>query len=218
MKRDFLKGLGLEDEVIDKIMAENGKDIEAHKGSNDKLTSDLEAKTKEHSEALKLIEQLKGENAGNEKLQNSIKDYETKLATLTAENEQLKIDKAVEVALLENKAKASDIDYLMFKLKADHKDLSLDENGKVKGIDDIVSGLKTSYANNFESVSKKTYEPNKLPQGKNTNEITKEQFDKMGYSEKLKLYSENKELYQQLQNNNNEQEILNYGKPNNNDC
>lgn len=166
MKRDFLKGLGLEDEVIDKIMAENGKDIETHKGNNDKLTSDLEAKTKEHGEALKLIEQLKSQNAGNEDLQKSITDYEATVAKLTAENEQLKIDKAVEVALLENKAKASDIDYLMFKLKQDHKEIKLDENGKVKGIDDLVSGLKTSYANNFESASKKTYEPNKLPQGK----------------------------------------------------
>lgn len=166
MKRTFLKELGLDDEVIDKIMAENGKDIEAHKGNSDKLTSDLEAKTKEHSEALALIEQLKGENAGNESLQNSIKEYEAKVAALSAENEQLKIDKAVEVALLENRAKASDIDYLMFKLKQDHKEITLDENGKVKGIDDIVNGLKTSYANNFESVSKKAYEPNKLPQGK----------------------------------------------------
>lgn len=168
MKREFLKELGLEDEVINKIMAENGKDIEAHKGNNDKLTADLDAKTKEHSEALALIEQLKGENAGNEKLQSSIKDYETKVAQLTAENAQLKIDKAVEVALLENKAKASDIDYLMFKLKADHKDIALDENGKVKGIDDIIGGLKTSYASNFEGASKKTFEPNKLPEGKPT--------------------------------------------------
>lgn len=166
MKRSFLKELGLDDEVIDKIMDENGKDIEAHKGNNDKLTADLDAKTKEHNEALALIEQLKGENAGNEQLQSSIKDYEAKVAQLTAENEQLKVDKAVEVALLENKAKASDIDYLMFKLKAEHKDLALDDNGKVKGIDDIVSGLKTSYASNFESVGKKVIDPNKLPQGK----------------------------------------------------
>lgn len=165
MKRDWLKELGLENDVIDKIMAENGKDIEAHKGNSDRLTADLDAKTKEHSEALALIEQLKGENAGNEKLQSSIKDYETKLAQLAAENEQLKIDKAVEVALLENKAKASDIDYLMFKLKQDNKEIKLDENGKVKGIDDIVGGLKTAYANNFEGASKKIIEPNKLPQG-----------------------------------------------------
>ena len=31
MKRSFLKELGLESEVIDKIMAENGKDIQKYK-------------------------------------------------------------------------------------------------------------------------------------------------------------------------------------------
>ena len=31
MKREFLEGLGLEKDAIDKIMAENGKDIEAGK-------------------------------------------------------------------------------------------------------------------------------------------------------------------------------------------
>ena len=31
MKRDFLEGLGLEKDVIDKVMAENGKDVEAEK-------------------------------------------------------------------------------------------------------------------------------------------------------------------------------------------
>lgn len=165
MKREFLKELGLEAEVIDKIMAENGKDIEAHKANGDKLTADLTAKTKEHDEALALIEELKTKNAGNEELQKSVADYESKVAQLTAENEQLKVDKAVEIALLENKAKASDIDYLMFKIKAEHKDLTLDENGKVKGIDDIISGAKTAYAGNFEAVSKKKYDPNPLPTG-----------------------------------------------------
>lgn len=168
MERQFLADLGLDKEVIDKIMAENGKDIEKHKGNSDKLTADFNAKDAEHKEALALIEKLKGENAGNEKLQASVKDYETKVAALTEENERLKIDKAVEIALLENKAKAGDIDYLMFKIKAEHKDLALDENGKVKGIDDIISGAKTAYAGNFETVAKKTYEPNKLPKGEPT--------------------------------------------------
>lgn len=165
MKREFLKELGLEAEVIDKIMAENGKDIEAHKANGDKLTADLSAKTKEHDEALALIEELKKNNAGNEALQKSVADYESKVAQLTAENEQLKVDKALEIAFLENKAKASDIDYLMFKIKAEHKDLTLDENGKVKGIDDIINGAKTAYAGNFEAATKKKYDPNPLPQG-----------------------------------------------------
>lgn len=165
MKRSFLEELGLEKEVIEKIMLEHGKAVEASKGDNAKLTADLDGKKKEHAEALALIEKLKGENAGNEKLQTAVKDYESKVAQLTAENQQLKIDKAIELALLENKAKASDIDYLAFKLKQDHKELTLDDNGKIKGIDDIVSGLKTAYASNFEGTSKRAYEPNELPQG-----------------------------------------------------
>lgn len=166
MERQFLVDLGLTDkETIDKIMAENGKDIEKHKSNGDKYKADFDAKDAEHKEALALIEKLKGDNAGNEQLQASVKDYESKVAALTAENEQLRVDKALEVELLANKAKAGDIDYLMYKIKAEHKDLKLDENGKVKGIDDIISGAKTSYAGNFETVAKKTYEPNKLPKG-----------------------------------------------------
>lgn len=41
MKREFLKGFeGLTDEAIDKIMAENGKDIEAEKAKNATLKSE----------------------------------------------------------------------------------------------------------------------------------------------------------------------------------
>ena len=36
MKTEFLKGLGLEQDVIDKIMAENGKDIAAEKAKTTK--------------------------------------------------------------------------------------------------------------------------------------------------------------------------------------
>ena len=44
MRREFLKGLGLDDSVIDKIMAENGADIEReknnHKSDYEKLDTD----------------------------------------------------------------------------------------------------------------------------------------------------------------------------------
>ena len=40
----------------------------------------------------------------------------------------------------------------------------------------------------------------KPPVDNNLNTITKEQFNKMGYKERLNLYNENKELYEKLQN------------------
>ena len=40
MKTEFLKGLGLEQDAIDKIMAENGKDIAAEQAKTDKVKSE----------------------------------------------------------------------------------------------------------------------------------------------------------------------------------
>ena len=41
MKRSFLKELGLESDVIDKIMTENGKDIEKYKSDIEDYVSEI---------------------------------------------------------------------------------------------------------------------------------------------------------------------------------
>ena len=43
MKTDFLKGLNLSQEVIDKIMAENGKDIAAEQEKAEKITQERDS-------------------------------------------------------------------------------------------------------------------------------------------------------------------------------
>ena len=48
-----------------------------------------------------------------------------------------------------------------------------------------------------QKLGKSSYKP---PVDNNLNTITKEQFNKMGYKERLKLYNEDKELYEKLQN------------------
>lgn len=75
MKREFLKGFeGLTDEAIDKIMAENGKDIEAEKAKNTALKSEndtlkadkkaLEDKITELNESAKSADEIKNELDG----------------------------------------------------------------------------------------------------------------------------------------------------------
>lgn len=57
MKTDFLKGLGLTDEQISSIMAENGKDIEREKAKVEAVKADLEkAKADTDAQAAKLKE------------------------------------------------------------------------------------------------------------------------------------------------------------------
>lgn len=164
-----------------------------------KLKGDFDAKDGELVKANELIAELKKSSKGNEDLQAKITNYDTEIAQLKAENEQLKIDNAIKVELLGGQAKASDLDYLMFKIKQEYKDLKLDEDGKIKGFE--VSDIKTAYPGNFEVESKKEVDVNNLPSidGEETT-ITKEQFDKMGYMEKNKLYQEDPETYKALKN------------------
>ena len=206
MNRDFLKQVfsKLENvdeatmkEIMDAIMDENGKGINESKSKIDDLTSQLGLATKEKDEANKLIEELKKSNQGNEELQGKIGTYENQLNELKAENEQLKLDNAIKVELLSAKAKGDDLDYLMFKIKQNNDKLSLTENGELKGFD--VEEIKTAYPSNFEVETKKEVDVNKLPKIETgDNAITKEQFDKMGYKERTKLYNENPDVYNEL--------------------
>ena len=206
MNRDFLKQVfsKLENvdeatmkEIMDAIMDENGKGINESKSKIDDLTSQLGLATKEKDEANKLIEELKKSNQGNEELQGKIGTYEAQLNELKAENEQLKLDNAIKVELLGAKAKGDDLDYLMFKIKQNNDKLSLTENGELKGFD--VEEIKTAYPSNFEVETKKVVDVNNLPKiDNNDNTITKEQFEKMGYKERTKLFNENPDVYNEL--------------------
>ena len=89
MKTDFLKGLGLEQDVIDKIMAENGKDIAAEKakttkveGERDNYKSQLETAT-ESLEKFKDVDPaaMQGEiNKLNQQLKDKDAEYAAKEA------------------------------------------------------------------------------------------------------------------------------------------
>lgn len=193
----------LEEEKITTLMEEmkSNKIFTASEENLDtrynKLKGDYDALSAKSNEDVELIKQLKETSKGNEEMQNKFTEYESKVAQLQAENEQLKIDNAVKVELLGAKAKGEDLDYLMFKIKQDNAELTLDENGKLKGLD--VETIKTSYPNNFEVESKKVVDVNKLPKIElNDNNITKEQFEKMGYSSRVKLKEENPEMYNTL--------------------
>ncbi|MBN2285739.1 MAG: hypothetical protein JXQ26_11725 [Tissierellales bacterium] len=59
MKREFLEELKLDKEVIDKIMNENGKDIEAEKSKVTAKDTEIEGVKTQLNEANKQIESFK---------------------------------------------------------------------------------------------------------------------------------------------------------------
>ncbi len=161
-----------------------------------KLKGDYDGQGAQLAEAQKAIEAMKANAAGSEALQAQITAYETKQQELLKENERLKVENAIKVGLLE--AKASDVDYMTFKLK-EKGEVALDENGKIKGWDDMIAGLKTQFPQQFESSSAKKVEENKLKAGEGGNSaVTKEQFAKMGYQARLDLFKNDPETYKEL--------------------
>lgn len=161
-----------------------------------KLKGDFDALTNTSNADKQLIEDLKKTSKGNEEMQAKFTQYENTVAQLQAENEQLKIDNQIKVELLAEKAKPNDLDYLIFKIKQEHTDISLDEQGKLKGIN--VADIKQVYPSNFETASQKQVDVNNLPNINNNVSVTKEQFDKMSYREKNELYQKDPDTYKTL--------------------
>ena len=164
------------------------------------LEADLTGKTTELEKANGLIEELKKGTGKDEALQQKITDYEAEIATLKAENTNLKTENALKFALVS--AGAVDVDYLVFKAK-EKGEIKLGDDGNIKGVDDLISGLKTQHPAMFGASSdpqgggRKVLE-NNLPDGDQNKTVTKDQFLKMGYNERMKLKEENPELFKQL--------------------
>ena len=201
---EILKANGVEDDVIPKITAdmktnkvftagEENLDIRYGKLKNEhaqaqQSITDLQQKVAE-------FEQLKSQNA------NLIEEANKKLAELQSENDRIKLDNALERALIE--AKVQDVDYMKFKLKEKHPDgFKLDENGKIESINTVLDDLKVQCPNQFTKVEKKIEEKKLEKSDDNNGGISSEQFTKMNYHERAKLFKENPEQYAELNKNN----------------
>lgn len=201
--QEILKANGVGDDSVAAILAamKENKIFTAGEENLDtryqKLRTAHDAQAKQITEATALIEQLKAGTKDNEALQGRIGQYETQVQALAKELEAAKIDAAIKVALAG--AKAKDVEYMAFKLR-EKGDLTLDDHGNIKGIDDMLAGLKTQFPDHFETADTgKNIQVQRLPSGgAGSDGITKEDFAKMGYSARVKLRETNPELYEQF--------------------
>ena len=199
---EIMKAKGISEDIIqavqedmkaNKVFTASEENLDIRYG---KLKTDHDGKLAELAEANNLIAELKKNNKGNEGLQQKVTDYEARIEQLQKENAQIKLDAAIKVELLSNKA--LDVDYLTFKLK-EKGELELDEQGKIKGWDDKIAALKTQFPTQFESAGGKKYDEHKLPDKQDGGDaITKEAFQKMGYQDRLKVFNENPAAYAEL--------------------
>ena len=203
--QEILKSKGMSDEDITAVVGEmkQNKIFTASEENLDvrygKLKTDHENLTAEHKKSTDLIAELQKATKGQEAVQGKITEYEATIKKLQDEAVQAKTESALKIGLLSAGAKADDIDYLIFKMEHDGDwKPELGDDGQVKGLEDKVKGLKTQFPNQFESSASKKIEEKKLDKSDTESKVTKEDFAKMGYQAKLKLFNENPDLYNEL--------------------
>lgn len=197
---EILKANGIDDELATKILSEM-KENKIYTASEENLDIRYQKLKNEHNTSAKTITDLQAKLAEVEqlKVQNValVDEANKKLAEMQAENDKIKIDYALERALLD--AKVQDVDYVKFKLKEKHTDgFKLDDNGKIDGINSLLDEMKIQIPNQFEKTEKKIEEKKLEKTDDNTGGITSEMFNKMDYHAKAKLFKENPEQYANL--------------------
>ena len=203
--KEIMLANGIDNAVIDKI-AQEMKANKIYTASEENLDIRYGKLKNEHTALTQQATDLQSQIAQYEQLKSQnatlIEEANKKIAEMQAENARIKTDYALERALIE--AKVQDVDYMKFKIKEKHPDgFKLDENGKIESINTVIDDLKVQFPNQFAKTEKKI-EEKKLEKSDNDNGgISSEQFSKMNYHERAKLFKENPEQYAELNKSNN---------------
>lgn len=200
MNREFLEGLGLEKEAIDNIMKEHGKSVNATKHELETVTTDRDELKTQLTDRDKQLEELSAKAKGNEELTAEIERLKNENTT-TAADYQAKLDKqAFDFTLDKSLTGAKVRNPKAVKALLDTEKIKLD-GSKLLNLDDQLAALKESDPYLFETEEKPGLggRTPHTPSGQAPTGITKEQFEKMNYTERVKLHTENPELYTKLQ-------------------
>jgi Phage minor structural protein GP20 len=176
MKKEDLKELGIDDEIIAKVMdlaAEelkgfipkgrfdevNGslKELKDQIVARDKQLEELGKKVKDNDEFTKQIKDLQDEN------EKASKEYDQKI-------KEIKLDNAIKLKLKDSKAKYEDL--LMTKF--DREKLNIKEDGSVEGLEDQFKLIQEGYKDLFDQPLSGTPPANNGGSASSTNPLTAE--------------------------------------------
>ena len=202
--REILKNNGLDDSKIEAILNEMKEakiytskneniderysklkaqktDLEAQLKDRDNQLKDLSKNNKDNEELLKQIEQLQ---LSNKQTQS---DYESKIS-------KMEFDFALDKSLSSVKAK----DNKLLRALLDMDNIKYQE-GKLEGLEKQIEAIKSTHGYLFEE-EKITSTGSVGNFGRSAGKvgITKEQFDKMSYSERMELYTNDRSTYDAL--------------------
>ncbi|MGK0577485.1 phage scaffolding protein [Macrococcus capreoli] len=196
MRREFLRGLGVAEDLIDSIINQHHDSLREYREKAeeaDNLRSQLETAQQEITARDEQITALKETAGDNEELLNKLKELEEKNAGYDEKFRAQQLNNEVLKLIAKDAINSDQV------LKLIDKDaIELDDKGNFVGIEDVVTGFKTDNPHLFQE-AKRRGRP--APKGEdNPHEVTKEDFIKMSYTDRAKLHSENPELFNSLVN------------------
>ncbi|PKE52718.1 phage scaffolding protein [Macrococcoides caseolyticum] len=193
MNREFLRGLGVTEDIIPQIinqhhdtmrpLKEKADEVEALQSQVDTLNSEIKNRDDE-------LNSVREKAKGNEELLKELDDVKKQRDQRAEENEKLQLNNAIEVEAL----KEGVVDTKAFLKLIDTSTVKRKEDGAFDGIKELFETSKESMPYLFASQKPKGYTP---PEGGNPT-LSKQDFDAMSYADKEKLYQENPEVFKQL--------------------
>ena len=198
MTKEQLQALNLTEEQINAIIEDYGKNYVSKAQFNEKNDAYKQAK-QEIENLTNDIGTLSEANKANEALQSQIKELQdaaTKSEADYNENiKNMKIDTAITKAL----SKSGAMNETILTGLLDRTKIAIGEDNTITGIQEQIVALKESDPYLFKQDSIKGVVPGDATP-KTHDGITKEQFNKMSYLDRVQLQETNPDLYSELSN------------------
>lgn len=198
MTKEQLQALSLTEEQINAIIEDYGKNYVSKAQFNEKNDAYKQAKL-EIENLTNDISTLSEANKANEALQSQIKELQdaaTKREADYNENiKNMKIDTAITKAL----SKSGAMNETILTGLLDRTKIAIGEDNTITGIQEQIVALKESDPYLFKQDSIKGVVPGDATP-KTHDGITKEQFNKMSYLDRVRLQETNPDLYSELSN------------------
>lgn len=153
MKTEFLKELGIAEDVVQKIFAENGKDIEQAKS---KLQDQLTAANNKIAEYEKRIGELEAASGNAEKYKADLEALQSQIAAEKAEAERIRLEQEAEAGYMSRFAAVAGTakfvnDMTREGVYRQFKDSLAKEENKGKGDKEIYDAITKDVPNIFEN-------------------------------------------------------------------
>jgi hypothetical protein len=157
MDRQFLKGLELEPETIDKIMDEHGSSVNSVKEQLNSKKDELKQLKSERDDLKAKVRDVEDNQDTIDSLRSKYDDAKNKIAEYEKQVQNNKLDQQI----IKNVQDAYDVDDVLNYL--DRSKFEYDDDGNISNFDDVLNAVRESKPHYFNTQSNSNTDPNNDP-------------------------------------------------------